>query len=101
MIKQYIIAGIVIAVLFVGWLYGESRYSAGADAVTVAYAESMAAAQEKDRDNVVEVIKWKTKREVVYRDRIQELRATDDPSGCCAVDLSNTCISGMLRTDSD
>lgn len=98
MINQYIIIGIVAAVLFTGWRYGEMRYTAGADAMTAAFAQAHAAAAEKEKQDVKEVIKWKERTKIVYRDRIKKIKVAEDPTGCLDISLSDIGLSGMLRT---
>ena len=99
--NPYIIGGIVALAVGAAWKTYHMGYTAGADAVTSAYAESMAIAQEKEKDNVKEIIKWKIKKEVVYRDRIKTIKIADDPIGCLDADLSDAGLGGMLRADSD
>lgn len=85
----------------VGWKLYDAGYTAGANAVTVAYAQAMAAAQEKEQDDVKEIIKWREKRVVVYRDKIEEIKVAVDPTGYLDLDLSDVGLGGLLRASSD
>lgn len=96
MVREYILIAIVAASLLAGWRYGEMRYTAGADAVTAAYGAANAAAAEKEREDVKEVIKWKEKRVIVYRDRIKEVKVAVDPTGCLDTPLPDVGLGGML-----
>jgi len=101
MANPYVIFALVAAVLVAGWRYGEMRYTAGADAVTSAYAQANAAAAEKEKKDVIEVIKWKEKQVIVYRDRIKEIKTATDASGCLDASLSSIGLGGMLRSNSN
>lgn len=93
----YTVGVIVALAIGAAWKTYHMGYIAGADSVTAAYAESLAAAKEKEKENVREVIKWKIKKEVVYRDRIKEIKVADDKTGCLDASLSDVGLGGMLR----
>jgi len=101
MINSYIILAVTASVLVGGWRYGEMRYTAGADAVTAAYAASLAAEVKKEQEDVREIIRWKEKRIIVYQDRIKEINIANDASGCLDVSLSSIGLGGMLRHDNN
>jgi len=92
-----VLAAIVASVVGAVWATYDIGYKAGANAVTAAYAESMAVAAEKQKDSVKEVIKWRTKREVVYRDRIEEISTAEDKARCLDIRLDDAGLGGMLR----
>lgn len=101
MLNPYVILAIAASVLLGCWRYGEMRYTAGADAVTAAYAASLAAEVKKEQADVKEIIKWKERQVIVYRDKIKEIKIAADPSGCIDLPLSDVGLSRMLQSGSD
>jgi hypothetical protein len=99
--NHYLIAGAIAATVLVGWKIHAMGYTAGANDVAVAYAEALADAKEKEKKDVIEVIKWKEKKVIEYRDRVQTIKVAADPTGCLDTGLADVGLSGMLRTDSD
>ena len=94
--NPYVILAIVVAVLGAIWKTYDMGYTAGANDVTAAFAAANAAAAEEGKQDVKEIIKWKEKRVIVYRDRIKEIKIADDPSGCLDQPLSAVGLGGLL-----
>lgn len=86
----------VLAVIAVTAYFG---YQAGADSIRADLADALAKAGELENKKVNEVIKWKEKEKVVYRDRIQKIKVAADPTGCLDTDLRDVGLDGMLRSD--
>lgn len=99
--NPYILGGIALAVTLALWKVYDAGYSAGADAVTAAYAASLAAEVKEEQEDVKEIIKWKEKKVIVYRDRVTEIHTAADQTGCLDTPLTGIGLGGMLRTDSD
>lgn len=100
--NPYIISAVIALVLGVVWKTYHMGYTAGANEVTAAFAQANAAAAEKEKEDVREIIKWKEKQVIVYRDRIKEIKVAADPTGCLDTSLTDLGLGGMLsRPDSD
>ncbi len=83
------------------WKVHDAGYQAGADAERARSAVAIAEAQGREVIKVKEVIKWKERIKVVYRDKIKTIRLAADPTGCLDHDLRAVGLIGMLRTGSD
>lgn len=54
-----------------------------------------------EQEQVREIIKWKEKEKVVYRDRIQKIKVAQDPTGCLDSKLSDIGLSSLLPANQD
>lgn len=89
----------IIGVVAVIGITAYFSYQAGGDSVKAEAAKAMAIASVTENKKVKEVIKWKEKTRVVYRDRVQKIKVAADPSGCLDMDLRDVGLGGMLRVD--
>lgn len=94
---KLIAASIVLALLTAGvkasW---DAAYQSGADAERTRQSASQAEQRTAEKAEVKEVIRWRNRERVVYRDRIQTIHTTADPTGCLGTDLRDVGLGSML-----
>lgn len=102
MIKLYIGLGLIAVLSAIGYGLYDHGVKVGTDRMTVKLAEAQAKIAKKEKQDVKEIIKWKEKRVIVYRDRIKKIKVAEDPTGCLDSTLSDIGLGGMLlRSNSD
>ena len=99
--KAIIVTVLLSALVGIAWKVHDAGYQAGVDSEKAASARAIAQAQAREVIKVKEIILWKEKIKVVYRDKIKTIRLAADPTGCLDHDLRDVGLGGMLRTDSD
>jgi len=99
--NPYVIGVTILIVIGVVWKTYHMGYTAGANDVTVVFAEANAAAVKEEKQDVKEIIKWKEKRVVVYRDRIKEVKIAQDPTGCLDMPLTDVGLDRLLSRPGD
>ena len=92
---QLIICGILLIAV------GYFSYNAGADSIRAEMIEAVADAESREKVVVKEVIKWKEKERIVYRDKVKTIRMAADPTGCLDSDLRSVGLGGMLSAGSN
>jgi len=85
--------GVTLLIAVTGWF----SYQSGADHMKAKYADAIAKARAKDKDSVKEVIKYREKIKVVYRDRIKTIKQVKDATGCA--DVKYTDMGFRLHSD--
>lgn len=80
--KIYIYALILIIIVgFIKW-YSDRQYDAGYNAYKAELSDKKDTQEEKDKASVETIIKWRTKTKIVYRDKINDIKNTEDITGC-------------------
>jgi hypothetical protein len=92
----YKIIGVVAVIAITAYF----SFQAGSDKVRAEAATAMAIATHAEHKKVREIIKWKEKKVVIYRDRVQKIKVATDPTGCLDMDLRTVGLGGMLKPDS-
>lgn len=82
MVKLGIGAGLLIAI---GWF----SYNAGQDSIRAEIARTEQKAKVADAGKVEQVIKYKEKIKVVYRDKVIKIKQAKDITGCADVKLTD------------
>ena len=100
-VKAIIVGVLLLAMAGIAWQIHDAGYQAGVDSEKAASGLAVAQAQSREVIKVKEVILWKEKIKVVYRDKIKTIRLAADPTGCLGHDLRAVGLGGMLRTSSD
>ena len=89
MAKLYIyFAVFVLTMGFIKW-YSDNQYDAGYNKHKAEVADVKDAAVAKDKVAVKEVIKWREKKKVIYRDKIKKIYIAKDATGCADVKLTD------------
>lgn len=101
MTRVYSALGVVALLVLGGYGLYSHGVKVGADRVTIAFAQANAAAAKKEQAQATEVIKWRTKKEVIYREKIRTIKVAADPTGCLDADLTDVGLGGLLRADSN
>jgi len=99
--KIIVFVVLLLAIAGISWKIHDAGYQAGIDSEKSASAIALAQAQGREVIKVKEIILWKEKIKVVYRDKIKTIRLAADPTGCLDHDLRSVGLGGMLRTGSD
>ena len=82
-----IIALFILLTLFAGtYLAGRS---AGYNECVAENAAEKDAADAEDAASVKEIIKWRDKEKVIYRDKVKKIYLAQDPTGCADTKLTN------------
>ncbi len=94
---------IVALVLITGtvWKIHDVGYQSGVNDEKVKTAAAVAGSIKEDENDVKEIIKWKERERIVYRDRVKTIRLAADPTGCLDHDLRDVGLDSLLRSDSD
>ena len=100
-VKAIIVGVLLLVMAGIAWKIHDAGYQAGVDSEKATSAVAIAQAQGREVVKVKEVILWKEKIKVVYRDKIKTIRLAADPTGCLDHDLRDVGLGGMLRTGSD
>lgn len=82
----------------VWWSY--FMYDKGIDTERARQAVLIEEAKNEERVKVEEVIKYRDKIKVVYRDRIKKIKVAQDPTGCADTTLGDMGFSRM-RTENN
>lgn len=87
--KIYIYAFLIVVVIgFIKW-YSDRQYDAGYNAHKAEVTDAKDDAEDKDTSAVKEVIKWRDKEKVIYRDKIKYIKAAKDTTGCADTKLTD------------
>ena len=84
-----IYAYIFIAILVIGFIkWGHTQvWKQGYNAHKAEVADVKDDADAKDKKSVKEIIKWREKEKVIYRDKIKKIYIAKDATGCADVKL--------------
>ncbi len=75
----------------------DAAYQSGIDAERSRRATAAAESRTAEQVEVREIIKWRDKERIIYRDRIQTIHTAADPTGCLDTDLRDAGLGFMLR----
>ena len=87
--KIIVIIVLISVVAGIGWAIYEAGDSNGYNRCQKEIKDSNDAAEEEDKADVKEIIKWRTKEKVIYRDKIKFIRSVKDDTGCADVKLTD------------
>ncbi len=89
--------GAILALLGFGTrIAWDAAHQSGVDAERTRQSDALAGKQTEEKETVKEIIKWRDKERIVYRDRIQTIHTTADPTGCLDTDLRDAGLGFML-----
>jgi uncharacterized membrane protein YvbJ len=91
-VKMILAVLIMIGAFFTG-------YKAGNDSCKADQVEAVEEADKQEKAKVKEIIKWKEKQKVVYRERIKYIK-TAPKNECLDADLRDLGLDSMFKHDS-
>lgn len=87
--KLYIYAFLIVVLIgFIKW-YSDRQYEAGYNAHKAEISDNKDKADKKDKIAVKEIIKWRDKEKVIFRDKVKYIKIAQDPTGCADTKLTD------------
>lgn len=87
--KMIVVIVLISVVAGIGWGIYEAGDSNGYNRCQKELKDSNDQAEVKDKESVKEVIKWREKEKVVFRDKVKKIYIAQDPTGCADTKLTD------------